>query len=320
MLIFVLSTRVVKEIMASSDRKGSKPSKKLVDKYILEIRDEETFEKKISYRLSRLNVITVLGLAFLVTVALVVGLIAYTPLREYIPGYSDVELARNLVRATYVADSLAQDSRTRGAYIDNIKNILDDRADVGLSHEPGVNEVNTTSLAQEKAASDKYQNIELHRSMEDSLLRVQMESEDSYNLNFVKSRSADDRVVNVGSLLFFTPLKGIVTDTFNWNKRHFGVDVVAAANEAVKSVLDGTVILSTWTSETGYVIGIQHENNIVSFYKHNSVILKKEGSKVRAGEVVGIVGDSGELSTGPHLHFELWIHGVPVNPEKYLVL
>jgi murein DD-endopeptidase MepM/ murein hydrolase activator NlpD len=95
---------------------------------------------------------------------------------------------------------------------------------------------------------------------------------------------------------------------------------VAAANEAVKSVLDGTVILSTWTSETGYVIGIQHENNIVSFYKHNSVILKKEGSKVRAGEVVGIVGDSGELSTGPHLHFELWIHGVPIDPEKYLVL
>ena len=147
-----------------------------------------------------------------------------------------------------------------------------------------------------------------------------MESENSYNLNFVKIGTADARVVNVGSLLFFTPLKGIVTDTFNWNKRHFGVDVVAAANEAVKSVLDGTIILSTWTSETGYIIGIQHENNIVSFYKHNSVILKKEGSKVRAGEVVGIVGDSGELSTGPHLHFELWIDGVPIDPEKYLVL
>ena len=305
--------------MASSDRKGSKPSKKLVDKYILEIRDEETVEKKISYRLSRLNVITVLGLAFLVIVALVVGLIAYTPLREYIPGYSDVELARNLVRATFVADSLAQDSRTRGAYIENLKSILDDRVDVGLSDESGVNEMNTTSLAQEQAALDKYQNIKLRRSREDSLLRIQMESEDSYNLNFVKSGTSDAMVVNVGSLLFFTPLKGIVTDTFNWNKRHFGVDVVAAANEAVKSVLDGTVILSTWTSETGYVIGIQHETNIVSFYKHNSVILKKEGSKVRAGEVVGIVGDSGELSTGPHLHFELWINGVPIDPEKYLV-
>ena len=136
--------------MASTDRKGSKSSKKLVDKYILEIRDEETFEKKISYRLSRLNVITVLGLAFLVIVALVVGLIAYTPLREYIPGYSDVELARNLVRATLVADSLAQDSRTKGAYIEDLKSILDDRVDVGLSDESGVNEVNTTSLAQNR--------------------------------------------------------------------------------------------------------------------------------------------------------------------------
>ena len=126
--------------------------------------------------------------------------------------------------------------------------------------------------------------------------------------------------MNIGSLLFFTPLNGIVTDTFNLNKRHFGVDIVASANEAVKSVLDGTVILSTWTSETGYVVGIQHKNNIVSFYKHNSVILKKEGSKVRAGEVVGIVGDSGELSSGPHLHFELWFDGIPIDPEKYLVL
>jgi len=306
--------------MASSDRKGSKPSKKLVDKYILEIRDEETFEKKISYRLSRLNVITALGLTFLVIVVLVVALIAYTPLREYIPGYSDVNLARNLVRATFVADSLAQDSRTKGAYIDNLKSILEDRVDVKLDQEPGVDEVNSTSLAQEQAASEKYQNIKLRRSREDSLLRVQMESEDSYNLNFVKSDKSGGGVVNFGSLLFFTPLKGIVTDTFSWNKRHFGVDIVAAANEAVKSVLDGTVILSTWTSETGYVIGIQHENNIVSFYKHNSVILKKEGSKVRAGEVVGIVGDSGELSTGPHLHFELWINGIPIDPEKYMVL
>jgi murein DD-endopeptidase MepM/ murein hydrolase activator NlpD len=306
--------------MASSDRKGSKPSKKLVDKYILEIRDEETFEKKISYRLSRLNVITVLGLTILVMVVLVVGLIAYTPLREYIPGYSDVELARNLVRATFVADSLSKDSRTKGAYIDNLKSILDDRVGVSLSQEAGVNEVNSVALAQEQAASEKYQNIKLRRSREDSLLRDQMESEDSYNLNFVKSGHSDSRAANIGSLLFFTPLKGIVTDTFNWNKRHFGVDIVAAADEAVKAVLDGTVILSTWSSETGYVIGIQHANNIVSFYKHNSVILKKEGSKVRAGEVVSIVGDSGELSTGPHLHFELWINGIPNDPEKYLVL
>jgi len=224
-------------------------------------------EKKISYRLSRLNVITALGLTFLVIVVLVVALIAYTPLREYIPGYSDVNLARNLVRATFVADSLAQDSRTKGAYIDNLKSILEDRVDVKLDQEPGVDEVNSTFLAQEQAASEKYQNIKLRRSREDSLLRVQMESEDSYNLNFVKSGKSGGGVVNFGSLLFFTPLKGIVTDTFSWNKRHFGVDIVAAANEAVKSVLDGTVILSTWTSETGYVIGIQHENNIVSFYK-----------------------------------------------------
>jgi len=306
--------------MGSSAKKRRKPSKKLVDKYILEIRDEETFEKKISYRLSRLNVISLLGSTFLLIVLLVVLLIAYTPMREYIPGYADVNLARNLVRATFVADSLAQDARMKGAYIDNLKEILEDRAIDTLGHSSGGLVSNAASLTLGPADAEKYQNIKLSRSKEDSLLRVRIESESSFNLNFVKGRASGHRNVNISSLLFFTPLKGIVTDTFNLNKRHFGVDVVAAANEAVKAVLDGTVVLSTWTSETGYVIGIQHENNIVSFYKHNSVILKKVGVKVRAGEVVGIVGDSGELTTGPHLHFELWFDGVPIDPVKYLVL
>jgi len=306
--------------MASSDKKGRKSSKKLVDKYILEIRDEETFEKKISYRLSRLNVISLLGSTFLLIVLFVVLLIAYTPLREYIPGYADVNLARNLVRATFIADSLAQDSRMKGAYIDNLKEILEDRTVDTIGQTSKENTPSSISETQDQAATEKYQNIKLSRSREDSLLRVRIESESSYNLNFVKGGTSGRGKVNISSLLFFTPLKGIVTDTFNLNKRHFGVDIVAAANEAVKAVLDGTVVLSTWTSETGYVIGIQHENNIVSFYKHNSVILKKEGSKVRAGEVVGIIGDSGELSTGPHLHFELWFDGIPIDPVKYLVL
>ena len=201
--------------MSSSERKGRKSSKKLVDKYILEIRDEETFEKKISYRLSRLNVITVLGLTFLVIVFFVVSLIAYTPLREYIPGYSDVNLARNLVRATFIADSLAQDSRIKGAYIENLRIILEDRNDLNGEQESGVHEADSTSLAQEQAVSVNYQNIQLHRSREDSLLRVQIESESSYNLNFVKSGESVRQSVNIGSLLFFTPLKGIVTDTFN---------------------------------------------------------------------------------------------------------
>lgn len=306
--------------MASSEKKGRKSTQKLVDKYILEIRDEDTFEKKISYRLSRLNVITVLGLTFIAIILFVVSIIAYTPLREYIPGYSNVDLARNLVRATFIADSLARDSRMKGEYIQNLKNILEDRVPSDSTHYSFTSNSDPSKTAQEPNESDKYQKIKLNRSKEDSLLRIQIESEDSYNLYFVKSGRSGRQPGNLSSMLFFTPLKGIITDTFNVDKQHFGIDVVAAANEAVKSVLDGTIILATWTSETGYVIGIQHENNILSFYKHNSVLLKKEGSKVRAGEVVAIVGNSGELSTGPHLHFELWYDGIPVDPHKYLIL
>ncbi|MBL4657911.1 MAG: M23 family metallopeptidase [Flavobacteriales bacterium] len=306
--------------MASSDKKGRKSTQKLVDKYILEIRDEDTFEKKISYRLSRLNVFTVLGLTFMAIILFVVSIIAYTPLREYIPGYSNVDLARNLVRATYVADSLAQDSRMKGEYIQNLRNILEDRMPSDSSQIAGQEILDSTAVISDQTGSDKYQNIKLVRSKEDSLLRVRIESEDSYNLNFVKTGSSRRSGGGISRLLFFTPLNGIVTDTFNADKQHFGIDIVAAANEAVKSVLDGTVILATWTSETGYVIGIQHDNNIVSFYKHNSVLLKKEGSKIRAGEVVAIVGDSGELTTGPHLHFELWYDGIPIDPSKYVIL
>jgi len=306
--------------MALSDKKGRKSTRKLVDKYILEIRDEDTFEKKISYRLSRLNVISVLGSIFLAVVLLVISTIAYTPLREYIPGYSDVDLARKLVRATYIADSLARDSRAKGAYIDNLKNILEDRTTTEERLDQEGNGANPIVLANDHVESEKYQNIKLSRSREDSLLRIQIESEDSYNLNFVQRGGSGRGGGGISSLLFFTPLKGIVTDTFNVDQQHFGVDIVAAANEAVKSVLDGTVILATWTTETGYVIGIQHENNIISLYKHNSVLLKKEGSKVRAGEVVAIVGDSGELTTGPHLHFELWFDGIPIDPVKYVIL
>lgn len=302
--------------MASSEKKGRKSTQKLVDKYILEIRDEDTFEKKISYRLSRLNVFTVLGLTFIAIILFVVSIIAYTPLREYIPGYSNVDLARNLVRATFVADSLAQDSRMKGEYIQNLKNILEDRVPLENGEFFGEGGDDSSSVG----GSDKYQNIKLVRSKEDSLLRLQIESEDSYNLNFVKTGPSGRQGGNISSLLFFTPLNGIVTDTFNVDKQHFGIDIVAAANEAVKSVLDGTIILATWTSETGYVIGIQHDNNIISFYKHNSVLLKKEGSKVRAGEVVAIVGDSGELTTGPHLHFELWYNGIPIDPSGYVIL
>ncbi|HIA36662.1 MAG TPA: M23 family metallopeptidase [Flavobacteriales bacterium] len=307
--------------MILKSQKSKKSSQKLIHKYILEIRDEDTFEKKFSYRLSRLNVITVVGLISLVLTAMVIILIAYTPLREYIPGYTDVNLSRNLLRATYLADSLAQESKDRGLYIQNLKSILQNRADsqgIYMANS-GNDELNNSKLVQEQFVLDKYKNIKPLRSKEDSLLREQIEAEDRYNLSFEHEGETNSGQVRISKMLFFAPLKGIITDSFNLFERHYGIDVVAAVNEAVKATLDGTVIIATWTSETGYIIGLQHKNNILSVYKHNSVLLKKVGNKVKAGEVIAIIGDSGELTTGPHLHFELWFSGTPINPKDYMI-
>ena len=151
--------------------------------------------------------------------------------------------------------------------------------------------------------------------MDDSLLRMLVESQDQYEL-----LSSNDKAFasGIGSYVFFTPLKGTVTTPFSALNKHYGVDIVSAPDEVIKSALDGTVIFSNWTSETGYVIGIQHSNNLFTIYKHNSALLKKEGDYVKAGEVVAIIGNTGELTSGPHLHFELWYNGSPVNPKDYV--
>jgi murein DD-endopeptidase MepM/ murein hydrolase activator NlpD len=160
-----------------------------------------------------------------------------------------------------------------------------------------------------------YNNIKNEKIPQDSLLRVMIETEEKYNL----FKSAGRTPNNISNIIFFSPLKGIVTEQFNAKKLHFGVDLVAPKNEAIKSTLDGTVIFAEWTAETGYVIQIQHSNNLISIYKHNSVLHKKQGDKVKAGDVIAIVGNTGELSSGPHLHFELWYNGIPLNPQEYML-
>lgn len=118
--------------------------------------------------------------------------------------------------------------------------------------------------------------------------------------------------------MFFVPVNGLVTNKFNRNNKHFGVDVVAVSDAVIKAAADGTVVFSGWTVEGGYVIGIQHESNIISICKHNASVLCREGDVVKAGDAIAILGDSGTTSTGPHLHFELWVNGRAVNPEDYI--
>ena len=281
-----------------------KPKKlqRLKHKYRLVILNDDTFEEKISLRLSQLNVFVVVGISSLVLILLVILLIAFTPLREFIPGYANVSVRKQGVENFLKSDSIEVVLAENNLYIDNIKHII--------QGEPIEFDDKTFIDSTVNYAAIKNEPIE-----EDSLLRNMIEKEEKYNL-FNRAGSTPG---NISSFIFLQPLKGTVTNRFNIKKQHFGIDVVAPKNEAIKATLDGTVIFAEWTVETGYVIQLQHADNIVSIYKHNSVLHKKVGDHVKAGEVVAIVGNSGELSTGPHLHFELWYNGIPINPEDYMM-
>ena len=253
-----------------------------------------------------MNVFVALGTLTIILIFLTSILITFTSLREYIPGYTNVGLQKKLYELQIKTDSIEKDLEKSDVFIQNLKDIINGKdlsSDIPLS----------------KDTLHKYTDIKLKRSPEDSLLRVEVDNQGKYNL-YRNENAENVRQKNgsIGKELFFVPLKGVITNEFNPSKNHYGLDIVSRENEAIKSVLDGTVILSNWTLETGYTITIQHEQNIISVYKHNSALLKKEGDFVKAGDPIAIIGQSGELTTGPHLHFELWNNGTSVNPKDYI--
>ena len=199
------------------------------------------------------------------------------------------------------------DIRQKNLYIQSIKNIIENREMIEDSGD----------LPMPKLA---YDTVTLLKSVEDSLLRAEFESQNMYNLYFNEhGQNRETSRSSIRSFNFFAPIKGVITAKFNLSEKHFGTDIVTSHNEAVKATLDGTVIFTDWTLETGHVIAIQHARNLISFYKHNSVLLKKQGEHVNAGDPIAISGESGELLSGPHLHFELWYNGAPINPEEYII-
>ena len=200
------------------------------------------------------------------------------------------------------ADSLERVLRSRESYISNIRNIVEGN----VQKKPAGENAETI-----KAQYDTIRN--LPKSHEDSMLRLEMEQEDNYSLRINEKKNS-----GISSFFFFAPVKGTVTNSFDLRSKHYGVDIVAPANEAIKATLEGTVVISSFTTETGYVIGIQHSNNLFSLYKHNASLLKKAGDFVKAGDVIAIIGNSGEQTTGPHLHFELWYNSSPIDPQQYV--
>jgi len=271
---------------------------KLFHKYRFVIMTDNSFEEKLSVKLTRINVIafvfTLVFFCFFSTMLL----IAYTPLSEYVPGKSSVEVQKGLIELNIKSDSLEAILLNRSIYLENINKIINGEV---LVTPENYEEITNTQIP-----------ISFEKSKEDSLFRVKVETEDKSSIY------KNDNTKNNTNLMFFTPLTGLISDGYNNKTKHFGIDLVAKEKSRISSVLEGTVIISHWAYETGNVIGVQHKNGYLSFYKHNSVLLKSVGDYVNAGDHIAIIGNSGELSSGPHLHFELWHKGVPVNPENYI--
>ncbi len=289
------------------DKKGSllkRLQKKMNDKYRLVIMNDTTLERKFSFRLTRMNVFVAVGALVMILVIATTFLIAYTPLREYIPGYGDVSMQKELYALVQKADSLQTEVILREKYMQNIRDVINGK-DFSMKN---IQKPSDT-------AKKDYNNLDVSKSKEDSLLRQEFEELDQYSLMTPGIQGSDPTISNY---FFFTPVQGTITNGFNPAARHYGIDIVAQKNDAVKAVLDGTVLFSTWTLKTGYVIAIQHQSDIISLYKHNSALLKREGDYVKAGDPIAIVGNSGEVTTGPHLHFELWYKGKAVNPREYI--
>ncbi len=286
--------------MAKKVKKRKDIKRKLLHKYRLVILNESTFEEKISFKLSRLNVFVTGSLCIIGLIGLTILLIAFTPLREYIPGYSSTKLKRQATELTYKTDSLVNTLNYTNRYLDNIRMVL--RGDIENT------EINRDSLFEQFKIDPS--SVDLNPIKEDSLLRAEVALEDKYNL-FEKNSDKS----NLG---LFPPLSGTISEKYNRDKKHYAVDIVAPKDTPIKAVANGIVIFAEWTSETGYVIILEHKDGLLSVYKHNGSLNKSQGEIVRAGEVIASVGNTGEFTTGPHLHFELWDNGNPVNPLDFI--
>ena len=283
----------------------------LNNRYLLSVMNEETFEEVRSFQLSLMNVYLALSSIVVLVAVAVVLLLAYTPIKKYLPGFGNQVEREELMELYTEMESLERQLEAQTAYADNFRNLL-------------LGEYQSVLEAQEQLDSSALANLEnieeVTISAEEMRLRREMELESvgqaaRSNLQEPISGSRD---VPLEQLYFVAPIRGEIIAGFDTEIDHLGVDIIAPKGTAVTAAMDGYVILSDYTYNTGYTIGIQHQNGVISFYKHNAELLKNIGSFVKGGEAIAIIGNTGHQTTGPHLHFELWWRGAPVDPVDYI--
>lgn len=270
---------------------------RLINSYKIVVSNEETFEEKLSFRTNKINVFFVLFLYSILLIVFTISVVFFTQLREMVPGYSSTDLLNQAIYLTKKTDSLENELELNNKFYKSIESVLSGRADEIIYKD---------TLVLDNNLEDSEQQAVFPNS-EDSILRRYVENEDKFNL------TKNELVIE--NKMFVSPIKGEITQQFDPSNNHFALDLSADVGTPVKAVLDGKIIFSEWSVDTGYVLILDHGDNIISVYKHNSKSLKEQNIFVKAGEVIAYSGNQGTLSTGPHLHFELWKNGTPINPE-----
>jgi murein DD-endopeptidase MepM/ murein hydrolase activator NlpD len=284
--------------LKNQKKKKGKLKRKLTDKYRLVVLNDDTFEERFSLKLSLLNIFVLGGLLSFFLILITTFFITLTPVKEYIPGYSSTNLKIKATKLAFKTDSLKRKLDILQDFTKALQPIL--------TGEIEAEDIDSLQLLERVSIQDSL----LNASKEDSIFREKIESRDRFPIQ----NNAESNV----KIVFFAPLTGTISQDFDSQKNHLAVDIVAKKNTAVKAISDGTVIFSGWTTETGYVILLKHAHDYISVYKHNGNLLKEQGDFVKSGEVIASVGSSGEFTTGPHLHFELWSGGYAINPTNLI--
>lgn len=286
--------------MAINNFNKKKFRQKLIHKYRMVVLNEDTFEEKVSFKLSRLNVFIFGGIFAVLLIGLTSILIAFTPLKEYIPGYSSARLTKQASDLVTKVDSLENILTVNSVYIDRVKEVL--IGDVsGFTFD--------RDSIMETIQLDK-DSLLINATEIDSLFRSEIEAQDKFSFFEEAKKDVD--------IVFFAPVTGVITSDYNIDDKHYAVDVAVKTGTPIKAIADGRVIFSDWTLATGHVIMLEHPQGYTSIYKHNGALHKEQGDLVKSGEVIASSGSTGELTTGPHLHFELWSDSYPVNPINFI--
>lgn len=278
----------------------------LKNKFRFVVLNDSTFEEKFSLSLTRTNVWIFLSVVVFTLIFLTAAAIVYTPLKYFIPGFGDYNYRSQILQLQFKTDSLQNSLDARALWLENLVNVANGTIDSAKPGKPVSKAIDKSQIKLDEVTPETQQ------------LRKEVEEEDNYSLSYNAGHS-NGAVDEVKRMHLMDPVDGLVTEEYDINKEHFGIDIAAKQDAPVKAVLDGEVVSDSYTFENGYVLVVQHPNSIISIYKHCSRLLKKTGNTVKAGEVIALTGNTGETSTGPHLHFELWYMGKSINPRDYIV-